>query len=303
MRFSFWPSTQHPWNELLDLASHAEAVGFDGVWIADHFMPNGEDVSEPMHECFATLAGLAAAVPRVRLGSLVAGNTYRHPAVLAKMATTIDHISGGRFVLGLGAGWQENEHAAYGIDLGGVGERLRWFEEACAVVTSLRDEQRTTFAGDRYQLADAPLEPKPVGPFPLLIGGGGRRVMPRIVARYADEWNIWSTPDLFDKKSRNIDRYCEEVGRDPATITRSTQALVFVGEGAAEQAEQARAMRPAIGGTSAQLVDVVAEFAAVGVDELIVPDFTLGSPAAIKEALEQISAEVAPSFRDAGSPA
>ncbi|MCU1353039.1 MAG: class flavin-dependent oxidoreductase [Acidimicrobiales bacterium] len=296
MRFSFWPNTQHSWDELLDLSTHAEGLGYHGIYIADHFMPNDADVSGPMHECFAVLAGLASAVPRVRLGSLVAGNTYRHPAVLAKAAATIDHISGGRFVLGLGAGWQENEHDAYGMELGQIGERLRWFSEACAVVTSLRDQARTTFAGERYQLVDAPLEPKPVGPLPLLIGGGGQRVMPRIVARYADEWNIWSTPEVFDEKSRNIDRFCEEAGRDPATIHRSTQALVFVGEGSAERAERARAVRPSIGGTSEQLVEVVAAFAAAGVDELIVPDFTLGSPARTKEALTQIATEVAPAF-------
>ena len=121
MRFSIWPSSAHSWDEILTLARHAEATGWDGVYIADHFMPNSEDVSGPMQEALTVLAGLAAAVPRVRLASLVFGNTYRHPAVLAKSAVTIDHISGGRFALGLGAGWQENEHDAYGIELPGAG--------------------------------------------------------------------------------------------------------------------------------------------------------------------------------------
>ncbi|HEX7133557.1 MAG TPA: LLM class flavin-dependent oxidoreductase, partial [Iamia sp.] len=150
MRFSHWISTAHPWDEVLDRGRHAEATGWDGLYVADHFMTNKEGPSDsPMHECFSLLAALAATVPRVRLGSLVAGNTYRHPAVLAKQAVTIDHISGGRMVLGLGAGWQVNEHEAYGIPLGSTKERLAWFEEACQVVTGLRDQGRTTVAGDR----------------------------------------------------------------------------------------------------------------------------------------------------------
>src|SRR3954451_21770255 len=114
MRFACWPRASQPWTELLALAAHVERTGWDGVYVSDHFMPL-DDMSGPTHESFALLAGLAAAVPRVRLGARVAGNTYRHPAVLAKQAATIDQISGGRVLLGLGAGWQENEHVAYGI--------------------------------------------------------------------------------------------------------------------------------------------------------------------------------------------
>src|SRR3954468_3575877 len=135
MEFGFWPSSAQSWSEICALAAHAESTGWDSVWFADHFMPFMGDIEGPMQECFWVLAGLAMAVPRVRLGSLVAGNTYRHPAVLAKQAVTIDQLSGGRLVLGLGAGWQENEHQAYGIELGSVKERLDRFEEACQVVT------------------------------------------------------------------------------------------------------------------------------------------------------------------------
>jgi alkanesulfonate monooxygenase SsuD/methylene tetrahydromethanopterin reductase-like flavin-dependent oxidoreductase (luciferase family) len=298
VRFSLWISAQHPWEDVLALGRHAEATGWDGLWVADHFMSNAEGPSDdPMHECFALLAGLAAAVPRVRLGSLVAGNTYRHPAVLAKAATTIDHISGGRMVLGLGAGWQVNEHDAYGIPLGSVKERLAWFEEACEVVTGLRDQPRTTVAGDRYRLADAPLEPKPVGPLPLLIGASGQTVMARIVARHAQEWNTWSTPALWREKRRGYDRALEEAGRDPATLHTSTQALVLVGPEGRARAEELMAIRPAIGGTSEQLVETVAEWASDGLDELIVPDFTLGPVSRATELLDQIVTEVAPAFR------
>lgn len=298
MRFSFWISAQHPWEELSAFATHAESTGWDGLWVADHFMPNDDDaLDQPMQECFSVLAALAATVPRVRLGSLVAGNTYRHPAVLAKQAATIDDIADGRFVLGLGAGWQENEHARYGIDLGTVTERIDWFEEACQVVRSLRDEPRTSHHGQRYQLDDAPLEPKPRGPMPLLIGASGQRRMAAIVARHADEWNTWSTPELWLEKRVGFDRALDEIGRDPATLHRSTQALVFAGPDGAKAAADFAAIRPAIGGTSEQLVDQISGWAEAGLDELIVPSFTLGGPAQATEVMDQLIEEVAPAFR------
>lgn len=300
MIFSVWLSAAKPWDEVLDLGRHAEATGWDGLWVADHFMRNGDGPSDdPMHEAFALLAGLAATVPRVRLGPLVAGNTYRHPAVLMKAATTIDHISGGRMVLGVGAGWQVNEHEAYGIELGGVRERLEWFEQACRIFTGLRDDDRTTVPG-RYDVVDAPLQPKPVGPMPLLIGASGQKVMARIVAEHAQEWNTWSTPDQWLEKRKGYDRALDEAGRDPATLHTSTQALVFPGEDGAAQAEKVLAGgsgRAAIGGTSAQLVDTVGKWAEAGLDELIIPDFTLGSPERTRDALDQLMAEVVPAFR------
>ena len=128
MRFSFWPAPTNSWNDTLDLANHAEATGWYSIWFADHFMPNAEDTSGPFAECWTTLAALGAAVPRVRIGALVTGNTYRHPAVLAKMAANVDQISGGRCVLGLGAGWQENEHRAYGLNFSTLGGRMARFD-------------------------------------------------------------------------------------------------------------------------------------------------------------------------------
>lgn len=297
MRFSFWISTEHPWDEVLDLAAHAEAGGWDGVWLADHFMPNDDNaLDRPMGECFTLLAALAAAVPRVRLGSMVAGNTYRHPAVVAKMAASIDQVSGGRFVLGLGAGWQQNEHERYGIPLGSVSERIAWFEEACQVVVGLRDQDRTTVAGQHYRLTDAPLVPRPTGPLPLLIGSSGQKKMAAIVARYADEWNTWSTPDLWREKRVGYDRALDEIGRDPASLHRSTQALVLLGPKAKAKAEELAAIRPAIGGTSPQLVETIGQWAEDGLDELIVPSFTFAKVDQAKEAMDQLITEVAPAF-------
>ncbi|CAA9209741.1 MAG: hypothetical protein AVDCRST_MAG20-130 [uncultured Acidimicrobiales bacterium] len=300
MRFSIWPNASKPWTDVLDLARHGEATGWDGVWIADHFMPNGDDVSGPVLEGWTTIAGLAATVPRVRIGCLVSGNTYRHPAVLASMATTADEISGGRIVLGLGAGWQQNEHDAYGIPLFDTKERMARFAEACAVVKSLLTQERTTFHGDHYQLRDAPLEPKgAAGPVPLLVGGGGEKVTLRIAAQHADEWNVWGTPDVLAHKGAVLDRHCADVGRDPAEIERSAQALLFLSDDETWLAKHrdGAAGRASMVGTPAELVDVVGGYVEAGVDELIVPDFTLGSPSRAKDTYDRFLTEVAPSFR------
>jgi F420-dependent oxidoreductase-like protein len=195
MRFSVWPGPHQPWADVLALAEHAERTSWDGVWFADHFMPNTDEASGDTLECWTVLAALAAQVPRVRLGSLVCGNTYRHPPVLAKMAATVDVISGGRLVLGIGAGWQQNEHRKYGIPLFDVRERLARLEESCRIIKALTTQRRTSFRGRYYRLEDAPLEPKPVQqPLPLLVGGGGEKVTLRIAAAHADEWNTWGDP-------------------------------------------------------------------------------------------------------------
>jgi F420-dependent oxidoreductase-like protein len=300
MRFSVWPNARQPWSEVLETARHAEDTGWDGVWFADHFMPNAEDVSQPTLECWTVLAGLSTAVPRVRLGALVSGNTYRHPAVLANMAATTDHLSGGRVVLGLGAGWQENEHAAYGIPLPPVGERLARFEEACRVVKGLLTEERTTFEGRFYTLRDAPCEPKPLQrPLPLLVGGGGEKVTMRIAARWADEWNVWGTPDVLRHKIGVLDGHCAEADRDPSSVRRSCQALLVMTDDA-DALAQARGRRypmPALVGTVDDVRAAMADYAEAGVDEFIVPDFTLTPGDAKKEVLDTFLTRVAADFR------
>ena len=279
MRFSFWPAPSQPYDDVLELARHVEQTGWDGIWYADHFMPNAEDTSTPWPEAWITLAALGAQVPRLRLGTLVSGNTYRHPAVLAKMATTLDHISGGRVVLGLGSGWQENEHAQYGIPFYTVADRLKRLDEACQVIKALFSEEKSSFAGTYYQLDNASLEPKPVqNPLPLLIGGGGEQVTLKITARYADEWNVWGTVDTLKSKMAILDRHCESVGRDPAAIKRTAVALLFMSDDTAflDKMRAADMQQAAIIGTPAEVRDIVAEYEAAGVNELIVPDFTLG---------------------------
>jgi F420-dependent oxidoreductase-like protein len=298
MRFSVWPGAASTWNDLLDIARHAEATGWDGIWFADHFMPNAADVSGPTNESWTTIAALAATVQRVRIGTLVAGNTYRHPAVLAKMAANVDNISGGRLVLGLGSGWQQNEHEKYGLPFSTVGGRLRRLEEACQVIKSLFTNERTTFNGRYYQLADAPLEPKPVQrPLPILIGGGGEKMTLRITAQYADEWNVWGTPEVLRQKMAILDRHCAEVGRDPSAIQRSAVALLVLSDDS-ELIERTRASgRPVIAGNAAGVTATIREYADAGVSEVIIPDFNLGRGERRTEAYDRFMNDVAAKFR------
>ena len=278
MRFSFWPDGNQAWQDILALAQHVERTGWDGFWFADHFMPDDVDTSEPCHEVWTILSAVAALVPRIRVGPLVACNTYRHPAVLAKMAASLDHVSNGRLVLGLGSGWQENEHTAYGLEFDTVGGRLRRLAEACEIVRSLFEQSRSDFSGRYYSLADAPLEPKPVQErLPLLIGGGGEKVTLKITAKYADEWHVWGDVATFVHKSRILDQHCEAIGRDPGSIVRSTCALVHCTDDANELARLRRHAPdyPTLIGTPAELIDVLSEYAEAGVDEFILPDFNL----------------------------
>ena len=298
MQFSVWPGTQQPWTDIVDVARHAELAGWDRLYVADHFMSNDDTAGGPMLECWSVVAALAAAVPRVGIGTLVCGNTYRHPAVLVNQAASVDVVSGGRIVLGLGAGWQVNEHNRYGIPLYDVRTRMDRFEEACQVVRALRDDDRADFAGEHYQLSDAPLNPKPVGPLPLLIGGGGEKRTLRIAARYADEWNTWSDPELLGHKVSVLERHCDDVGRDPATIHKSTQALLFLSDDEDFLADMRSRDIPAktMIGNPEQLTEIVAAYRDAGVDELIIPDFTLGTGHQRAETLHRFMTEVAANF-------
>lgn len=300
MLLSVWPGSLQPYQDVLAVARHAEASGWDGVWFADHFMADGEHDGAPFQEAWTTLSAIAAVVPRVRLGTLVVGNTYRHPAILAKMAASVDHISGGRFVLGLGASWQENEHRAFGIPFYTLAERLSRLDEACQVIQGLFSNERTSFNGRFYQLEDAPLSPKPVqAPLPLMIGGGGEKVTLRIAARYAQEWNTRADLDTMIHKMAVLDRHCADLGRDPRSIHRSTMALVgLVDDEASERQMRENApFSPLLTGSSERIHEQVKAYADAGIDELIVPDFNLGTGDAKLEALDRILACAGPAAR------
>ena len=292
-----------PWDDVLELTQHCEETGWDGVYFADHFMPNAPDATPQdgdTLECWSVIAGLAAAVPRIRLAPLVTSVTYRHPAVLANIAAAVDNISRGRLLLGIGAGWQENEHAAYGLELGSIKERLDRFEEATQILISLLRDQRTTFDGTYFRVTDAPNQPAPVqNPIPVLIGGGGEKRTMRIAARFADEWNSWTTPDVLAHKVGVLHKHCSDLGRDPSEIRVSTQALMFLGtdEEWLASKREADPGRAAVIGTPAEVTEVIGRFAEAGADEFIVPDWTMGSMSRRKDTCDLFIERVAPAFR------
>lgn len=301
MDFSFWPNVSQSWVDLLAVVGHVESTGWTNVYVADHFMGDGNafgaDVT-PTMEATAVLSGLAAVTSRVGLGSIVFGITYRHPAVLANWAATADIVSGGRLILGVGAGWQINEHEQYGIELGRPGVRIDRFDEACQVLNGLLRTPVTSLDGAYYQLTDAISEPKPnQARVPLLIGGKGNRMM-GVVARHADRWNMWSLGAAFAERGAALDRACETIGRDPGEIRRSTQALWFVTDDndKADALIGRAAPRDAIGGNAQRLIEAVGSWHEAGVDEVIVPDFTLGSGQTRLDALDLVINEVAPHF-------
>ena len=226
MRFAFKTAPQDTtWAEMLAVWKEADDIeAFESGWLFDHFYPIVGDPAGPCLEGWSLLAALAQATHRLRLGTLVTGIHYRHPAVLANMAAAIDVISGGRLELGIGAGWNQLESGAYGIALGTPGERSDRFEEACQVLISLLSNDVTNFSGTYYQLTDARNEPKgPQRPHPpIVIGGNGERRTLRTAAKYAQHWNmVTGSPEDFARKRDVLYQHCADVGRDPKEITLS----------------------------------------------------------------------------------
>ncbi len=222
---------QTTYDDIVRVWREADAIPIlEHAWVFDHFYPiNVPDTTGPCLEGWTLLAALAAQTDRLRVGVMVTGNTYRHPAVLANMGATVDVISRGRLDFGIGAAWNEQEHAAYGIPLFAPGERIRRLGEACEVIRRLWTEPTVTFQGKYYQLTEARCEPKPVQkPYPpFVIGGSGEQLTLRVVARYADIWNAsTSSPEEFARKSAILDEHCAAIGRDPASIERSVQIIV-----------------------------------------------------------------------------
>ena len=212
---------------LRDVWRIADEGGFDHVWDFDHLASIGADgTGRPVYEGWSLLAAIAASTRRVRLGCMVTGNTYRHPVLLAKMAVTVDHLSGGRLEFGIGAAWAEAEHQMYGIE--GLDHRVGRLRESLEAIVSLWTNERTTLDGRYYHFKDAVASPKPIQkPHPpIWIGAGGDQMM-RLVARYADVWNSagGASPEAAREQSRKLDQACNELGRDPATIRRSIQQV------------------------------------------------------------------------------
>jgi F420-dependent oxidoreductase-like protein len=231
LRFGIKTAQQNTtYEDILRVWLEADSIpSIEHAWAFDHFIPLGPDPTGPQLEGWTLLGALAARTERVRVGLMVTGNIYRHPAVLANIATTVDIISHGRLDFGIGAGWNELETTMYGIPLYPPGERIRRFGEACEVIKLLWTETEANFDGKYYQLKDARSEPKPIQkPYPpFVIGGGGEKLTLRIVAQYASVWNfVGGNADDFRRKSEILNQHCSEVGRNPAEIERSIQSAI-----------------------------------------------------------------------------
>jgi F420-dependent oxidoreductase-like protein len=299
------------WGDLRDLWQELDrGSNFDYLWLVDHFVPGagGAMGSEGPHlEGWTCLAALAMATQRVRIGALVTGNTYRHPSVLAKMATTVDHISGGRLEFALGAAWHEYEHEVFGIPFHTVRERLERLEESARVIKLLWTENQPKFEGKYYQLANPPFNPpnvqQPHPPF--LIGGGGEKRTLRTVARYADACNVSGTPEEVRHKFDVLEQHCRDAGRDPSQIRRTMQIMLFLNEDPAfqqrvvqgmmafRQCNEDEARRSVLMGSVEDAKAGVQSFVDVGVEEFYLAQF----PRTHRESLLRFSKEVIPAFR------
>jgi F420-dependent oxidoreductase-like protein len=277
LRFSLVVGQRATWTEMVRRIEETEALGFDAFNVVDHFY-GLHDVMDPTHEAYTMLAALAPYTTRIRLGVMVCGNTYRNPAFLLKQAVTVDHISGGRVDFGVGAGWLEREHEAYGFPFPPARERVDRFAEALAIWDLLQQEERTTYDGRYYQLLDAPFEPKPIQRprLPLLIGASGPRML-ALTARHADIWNARGMPDEAGAGNERLDRDCREIGRDPGEIVRSiSPAPSFL--------ESAHAF-----------ATWVAAYRAVGFSDFQIP---WPRNASQEEVLRQVAADVMPALRE-----
>ena len=295
-----WPNSNRPPAEVLALAKIADDEGWHCIWYADHYMNNTGDESlspGPVHEAWSILPAIAATTTRVRLGPLVAPTSVHHPALLANRAATLDVLSNGRFTLGLGAGWQINEHAAYGIDLEAPGQRVSRFEESIQIVRSLLDNESTDFDGEFYDITAAPCEPRPVQEqLPILVGTGSPRML-RITARHAQQWNTWGAPERAAGVRLEFLAACDAVGTDPASTHSSVQALVMLTD---DQTTIDKAMSDpmadrTVAGSDEHVIDQLNQYAAAGFDEVIVPDFALGaSPDERSDAYRRFQTDIAP---------
>lgn len=289
LRFGICTDQNLPFDSLVERWQYFESLGFDSVWDCDHFNQPSRPAG-PYFEGWTLLAALAARTKRIRIGVLVSSNTFRHPALLAQQAVTLDHISNGRLEVGLGAGWFVPEHERFGIPFPPPGERVGRFHEAVRIVDSLLRNETTTFEGRYYRLEGAYVRPAPLQkPRPPLMLGAHRRRMLRICAEYADSWNSFGSVGEMRERNELLDEHCATIGRDPQEIRRSFYAW------AAQMEEQGL---PDPWESVGAFEDVVGRYREVGVDEFVIDQprpeqFTV---------LEQVAAEVVPRLRRSAAP-
>ena len=272
------------WQQLLDVAQAMDAGRWRSLWVYDHFVPPlaGADEALDCFEGWALLGGLAASTNRIRLGNLVTGNTYRNPALLAKMAATVDQMSGGRLEFAIGAGWHEREHEAYGWDFPSMKERSDRLEEACAIIKALfTSDGPVTYTGRYYRLVNAPFAPKcaQTPHAPIMVGGGGEKRTLRTLARYGDVMNVSGSPAQVAHKIEVLAKHCADQGRNPAEITKTIMIPVAL----VDDPERARRFQEAYGanmsteereqnlavGSADQIRGVFERYRAVGVQGVI----------------------------------
>jgi F420-dependent oxidoreductase-like protein len=277
-------SQQTTWPEFRDGALAAEAAGFDSVWTWDHLFAIFGPWEQPILEGWSTLAAVAAVTSRIRMGLMVGANTFRYPGLTAKIVTTLDNISGGRSILGIGGAWFEREHEAFGIAEFGssVGERLDRLDEAVMLMRRLLDGERVTHEGRFYRMVDALCEPRPIqSRLPILVGGSGPRKTLRTVALRADAWNTSGTVDEVRDKVATLHGHCADVGRDPADIELTVSFPIVLRDdpAAAEQAYAASLAHngadnmgnvPTLLGPPAMVADALRPYAEMGFATVIV---------------------------------
>jgi alkanesulfonate monooxygenase SsuD/methylene tetrahydromethanopterin reductase-like flavin-dependent oxidoreductase (luciferase family) len=303
------------WPSFLAAAQRAERLGFDHVWTWDHIKAIFGDPDQPIHEGYTALAAVAQATSRIRLGLFVGANTFRNPGIAAKSIVTIDHISGGRAILGIGAAWFELEHRQFGLEFGsGFGERLDWLAEAVPAMRTLVDGGEVTSSDGRYRFDGLRIFPPPVQDhLPIMIGGGGERKTLRIVAQYADIWNVFGTPEEVAHKDEVLRAHCADVGRDPATIERTLGCKITIREteGEAERVRQAilehnRTPRERVEGdrtfwtgTAEQIAERMVRYREIGFHTFLVE---LPAPYD-EETMAALMTDVRPMVERAGAPA
>lgn len=269
------PQQGASYDDLLRVATTAEAAGYDAFFRSDHFLAMGDTAGEPgPTDAWLTLAGLARETSRIRLGTLVNSATFRLPGPLAVAVAQVDQMSGGRVELGLGAGWFEAEHTAYGIPFPALRERFDRLAEQLEIVTGLWSTlpgERFSFSGQHYTIADSPALPKPVQqPHPpVIVGGHGKKRTPELAARFADEFNVgFSPPDVVAAQFERVDSACRDIGRDPSELVRSVALVICVGRDDAEVARRALTLGREVDelrangltGTPAEVVDRLGEW-------------------------------------------
>ena len=286
--FSYGTGVEQLFPTVIAQAREAESAGFDSVFVMDHFyqLPMLGSPDQPMLEAYTALGALATATERVQLGALVTGNTYRNPTLLAKAITTLDVVSAGRAILGIGAGWFELEHQQLGFEFGTFTERFNRLEEALQILDPMVKGERSTFSGDWYTTESALAEPRYRDRIPILIGGSGEKKAFSIAARYADHLNVIAGFDALPGKLDALAKRCDEVGRDRSTLETSMLLTVLLDENAKPEMNQ----RMLAGGAEYIAEQVQAKVLDAGIDGVIInmPFYTPGVVTAAAEALRPL---------------